>query len=341
MGTAMGALISNKGVEVSLWARRDKVRNDITQNHVNSEYLPGVKLQPNLQCTTNLSDALKDIDVLVLAIPSHALTEILERIRETIVIRGINVNFISLSVIKGTIHPLGRIFASDEIRRIIKNDVAVLAGPTFASEIAQKKPTVVTLASKSKEALETIKPLLETDYLKVFTTNDVRGVELCSILKNIYSIAVGVVYGMGLGDNVRGLIVYYAINEMKQIISLYGGKINTLFSPAGLSDFIITAFSNKSRNRTIGSLLGLGIIKNKQFKTGILAEGLKSISTIKRFSDEKGLSTPVLNFVNDICFKEITPFQALSNLEIKFFCNRPIGKKNSNQVISLEDCNFS
>jgi len=319
MGTAMAALLSEKGIKISLWARRYEVCKDIMENHINSEYLPYAKLKSNIKCETNLTDVLTGIDLLVFAVPSHALTGVLQRIKSTDALTATNSNFISLSVVKGIIHSSGRIFASEEIEHFLENDVAVFAGPTFASEVAKKIPTVATLASKSAKAINALKPLLETDYLKVFVTDDVQGVQLCSVLKNIYSIAVGMIDGMGLGDNVRGLFVHYAVEEMRRILLVCGGKTDTIFSPAGIGDFIATAFSEKSRNRSVGSLLGLGIIKNKNYKVGILAEGLKSIFTIKKLSDANGISTPVIDFIYGVCFGGVSPVQAFRTLENEVF----------------------
>jgi len=319
MGTAMVALLSEKEIEISLWARRFEVCKDIMENHVNSEYLPHVKLKSSIKCETNLTDVLTGADLLVFTVPSHAITKVLQQIKSTIALTSTNSDFISLSVVKGIIHSSGRIFASEEIEHFLDNDVAVFAGPTFASEVAKKIPTVTTLASKSANAIDVLKPLLETDYLKVFVTDDVRGVQLCSVLKNIYSIAIGMIDGMGSGDNVRGLFVHYAVEEMRRILTVCGGKAGTIFSPAGIGDFVATAFSEKSRNRSIGSLLGLGIIKNKNYNVGILAEGLKSISTIKKLSDANEISTPIINFVHGVCFRGMLPVQAFRSLENEVF----------------------
>jgi glycerol-3-phosphate dehydrogenase (NAD(P)+) len=319
MGTAMASLLSEKEVEICIWARREEIRKEIMKNRVNYEYFPYLKLKDNIVCETNIAQAIANADLLIFAIPSHALIKVLQLIRTTKVLEMTNSNIVSLSVIKGIIRPFGRMFASEEITHQLGGNVAVFAGPTFASEIIQKVPMIATLASKSVNIARTLKELIETDYLKILITDDIRGVELCSILKNVYSIALGIIDGLGLGDNIRGLIIHYAINEMRNLLPIFGGKMETLFTPAGIGDFIATAFSQKSRNRSLGLLMGLRIIKNRKHSPGILSEGLKAVSTIKRISNLKGISTPIIDFVYDVCFNAIPPFCAFKKLQNELF----------------------
>lgn len=315
MGTAMGNHIAEKGFKVTIWARRGEVCTSINTKHINYDYFPTIRLNKNILCTTNLKNAVSNVDAIIIAVPSHAMSEI------SVKIRNLGDNFPPvLSVIKGIEYPSNKL-PSEIIKDTLNCRIAVLSGPTFALEILQKMPTVAALASVSEDILSFYKAILETDYFRVIPTTDIKGVQFCGVLKNVYAIALAITDGIGLGDDMRGLIVFKAVNEMKSLITAWGGDEDTILGPAGIGDFIATAFSNKSRNRTIGLLIGLGIIKppvqleaRRLSNKGILAEGLKSLLSVKKIANDKNIWTPILDFEYDIIYHGKRPQQSLVEL---------------------------
>jgi glycerol-3-phosphate dehydrogenase (NAD(P)+) len=191
--------------------------------------------------------------------------------------------------------------------------IAVMSGPNFADEILAGQCTVTTIAASDSSILERVRDVLWTDSFSVQTSHDLKGVELCGVLKNVYSIAMGICDAMNLGKNAYYCVLNQAYNEMKDLVLCSGGNLETMFLSCGLGDFVLTASSDKSRNRTVGLLYGKGLM-NTEVGTGAVQEGKKSIMVAMEIGSNGNVKHPVAEFVHDVVWKREDPNEAFRRL---------------------------
>jgi glycerol-3-phosphate dehydrogenase (NAD(P)+) len=298
MGTSMAYLLSNSGRRhVLIWMRDPKKAAVINETHHNPEYLMGITLPEKIVATSDLVYALKQSENIVVAVPSNAVQSLLvqmkgrfnpERIRILSVVKGLDMqsgNRISLLISSS----LG----------ISGSNVAVLSGPNFAAELAEKTPSVMVIASDNREIFCIFKDSLESEYLHIYSSDDVAGVEISAIFKNILAISMGIVDGLGFGANTRGAIFPICISEAMEIgTKVFGAKSATLLGPACLGDAVTTAFSSKSRNYLLGLLLAKKV--SSYSENSFLSEGKNNIKLIRSLALNNGIPAPITEFVYDI-----------------------------------------
>jgi len=311
MATAISFLMASNGYEVLMWARRKEVADVINKKGVNIEYMPWLVLPKRVKATVNIQECVESTDNVVLAIPSHGIMKLCKRLGK-FSISGKT----WLSVIKGmdtaSKRTVSRIF-HDELK-VDKSKIVVLSGPNFAIEIVKNVPTVGILGSLSTESTSVFKKALSTENFIVKETDDLNGVEIGGILKNIGAIAIGLIDGLNLGDNTRGFVFSQYLNEALEIgVKIFGAKEKTLLGPACLGDMIATAFSLKSRNRVIG-LLASKCIREIP-KDTFIAEGRNNTEIIRILADENKIKVPVTEFVSSVLTgtKPIVAFTKLWN----------------------------
>jgi glycerol-3-phosphate dehydrogenase (NAD(P)+) len=309
MGTAISYLLALNDYKVSVWARRDEVANEINKKKTNSEYMPGVILPGKVSATTNLKRCLESSEKVIVAVPSHGIYDLLLELRRYQISKKY-----WLSVVKGMVinfrSTVSKMFL-DQLR-IEEDKISVLSGPNFATEIVKNAPTVSILGCRSKTPAAIFREALENKYFLVRVTEDLQGVEIGGILKNIGAIAIGLLDGLDLGDNVRGLILPEYVKEgIKVGTDIFKAKMETLLGPAFLGDMVTTAFSLKSRNRLIGLLASKGItnISNYTFIT----EGKHSAEIIKALAYKHKINVPVIEFVCE-ALSGVKPYIAFNNL---------------------------
>ena len=309
MATAVSFLLASNGNEVLMWARRKEVADAINKKRVNIEYMPQLVLPEKVKAATNIKECVNSSDKIVFAIPSHGVVRLCDKLKDFQVSKKL-----WLSVIKGMDASSRRTVSQilqDELK-IGKDKIVVLSGPNFAIEIVENVPTVGVLGCKSFRTASNFKKALTTDHFVVKITDDLEGVEIGGILKNIGAIAIGLVDGLNLGDNTRGFIFSRYLEETLEIgVKIFGAKEETLLGPACLGDMITTAFSLKSRNRIIG-LLASKHISNIP-KDTFIAEGRNNTEIVKVLAHKNRIRTPITDFVNSV-FAGTKPIVAFNNL---------------------------
>ena len=311
MATAVSFLMASKGYEVLMWARRREVADVINKKKVNVEYMPWLVLPKEVKATTNIRECIESADSIILAIPSHGVVKLCEELK-SLPVHGKT----WLSVVKGMDTASKRTVSqilSDELK-VDESKIVVLSGPNFAIEIVENVPTVGILGSLSTESISVFKKALLTENFIVKESDDLNGVEIGGILKNIGAIAIGLIDGLNLGDNTRGFIFSQYLNEALEIgVKIFGAKEKTLLGPACLGDMIATAFSLKSRNRIIG-LLASKCIREIP-KDTFIAEGRNNAEIIRVLADENKIKVPVTEFVSSVLTgtKPIVAFTKLWN----------------------------
>jgi len=309
MGTALSFLMSSNNYEVLVWARRKEVADAINKKRVNMEYMPQLVLPDRVKATTDVKECVDSSDKIVFAIPSHGVVRFCEKLKDFQVSKKL-----WLSVIKG-MDTSSRRTVSQILQhelKINKDRIVVLSGPNFAIEIVENVPTVGVLGCKSFRTASNFGKAFTADHFLVKITDDLKGVEIGGILKNIGAIAIGLVDGLNLGDNTRGFIFSRYFKEALEIgVKIFRAKEETLLGPACLGDMITTAFSLKSRNRIIGLLASKHITNIP--KDTFIAEGRNNTRIVRTLARKKKIKTPVTDFVDSVLAgaKPVVAFNSL------------------------------
>ncbi|WP_304096309.1 NAD(P)H-dependent glycerol-3-phosphate dehydrogenase [Methanobrevibacter gottschalkii] len=306
LGTAISQQISENISELILLLRNKELCDDINNLGYNTQYYPNSKLNDNIKATIDIND-LSDCDIIFLAIPSSAFRKTLEDLKPIV-----KKDVIIVTTAKGIEYPslktMGKI-----IEEYFDDNYVALSGPNFASEIMLNLPTVTNIASKSYENSLKVKKVLTTKQFKVKIIDDICGIELCGILKNINAIANGICEGMNVNENARFGILTRGFKDTIMIIEAMGGKSETVHEYCGFGDLILTSTSHESRNHTLGILYGQRLIIDEN-ASGIVFEGKNSIKAIKEICSNNNIRSGTVNFVYDVIIKKITPTKAFNKL---------------------------
>ena len=251
IATALGNIIAeNRGIDVILHSVETTVIDSINNQKINLKYFPSFRLDPGIKATSD-NTVLSDADLIFLAIPSLFLIDYLESIKQFI-----NPSALLVNLAKG--FGKGHKTIIECLQEQFPNPVCTLKGPSFAKEIINHTPTGLTLGCEQESIKTEISDLFKETTVYLDHTTDMIGVELLSILKNIYAIVLGIVDAQFDSPNIRFLILTKAFNEMKEVLLIHGGNEETLFKYCGCGDFTMTALNDLSRNRTLGLLIGKG-----------------------------------------------------------------------------------
>ncbi len=270
IGTAVGNILARKHqYQVSLFSIEEEVVESINTTRFNKKYFPNVKLSKVLKATTDPA-ILSNADIVFLAIPSYVTVDYLIELKPYL-----NKEAILLNMAKGFSREQKTI--AESLSANFPNPVCAFKGPTFANELINKFPTAFTLGSAVKSHHQLFKEIFRDTPIHIDFTTDIKGVEILSILKNIYAIATGIVDAHFNSPNLRFLFLTKAFNEMKDILLKYGGKEETMFKYCGYGDFCLTALNDLSRNRTLGLLIGKGFFTNN-ITDKVVLEGKIAVS---------------------------------------------------------------
>ena len=306
LGTAISQIMSENVDEVLLHVRKPKVRDDINNKGYNTQYYPNIKLNENIKATTDFND-LTDCDIIFLAIPSSAFRETLKNLKD--VIRD---EVILVTTAKGIEYPSLKTMG-DLISEYFDENFVALSGPNFASEIMLNQPTVTNIASRNPENSKKVKEVLSTKQFKVKIIDDVKGTELCGVLKNINAIANGICEGMNINENARYSILTKGFKDTIKIIESAGGDANTVHEYCGFGDLILTSTSPESRNHTLGILYGQRLIIDEA-ASGIVFEGKNSIKAVKDICTNNNITSDIVDFVYEVIIDKVTPINAFGKL---------------------------
>ena len=272
IGTALGnSLAARQDLNVSLLSVEHDVVGTITSSHINQKYFPNIRLNQSLKATTD-QNILKNASVVFIAIPSVAVVDYMQQIRLLLSEDALLVN-----LAKG--FGCHQQIISQCLAEHLPNPVCALKGPSFAREIINNSPTAFTLAANDIELCKQLEPIFDNTNLFVDISNDLLGVEISSILKNIYAILIGIVDAHFNSPNLRFMMFTRAFNEMRNILIHFGGHEETMFRYCGIGDFGLTALNDLSRNRTLGLLIGKGFF-NEGIPNKVVLEGRIAMSII-------------------------------------------------------------
>ncbi len=311
-GTALANLLTSVGHQVMLWSRFPEEVNSIMKTHKHKN-LPGVEIDRNILYSCNIEEAVEDKDVIVMAVPSIY-------VRETTALakKYFKPNQIIVTVAKGV--EKGTLMTTSEIIHDVLKEknlpVVALSGPTHAEEVAIGLPTLIVSACERLQYAEEIQDIFySSKCLRVYTNQDILGVELCGALKNIIALAAGMSDGLGYGDNAKAALITRGLREITKIGLAMGANVNTFSGLTGIGDIVVTATSVHSRNHKAGYLLGQGYsLEEALEKVGMVVEGLNSLDAAIELEKKYNLQLPIIDTVAAIIEGKVKVKEAVSKL---------------------------
>jgi len=313
-GTCLAILLQNKGHSVTLWGVFPSYVAYLKRKRINTRFLPGVRIPRSLEITDDLNRAIESKELIILAVPSQFMRQILRRIKRIAIPRKI----LFLSVTKGletqTLFRMSQVI-KDELG-IVK--LAVLSGPTIAYEVARHIPTTAVVACRSKKTRSFIARLFNTERFRIYTNSDVVGVELGGSLKNIIAIACGISDGLGFGTNAKAALLSRGLAEISRLGINMGAKATTFSGISGLGDLVTTCISPFSRNRYVGEEIGRGR-KLRQIirRMKMVAEGIPTTKAAHRLALKYKVDMPITREVYQVLYENKNSQKAVRDLMLR------------------------
>lgn len=311
-GTALAALLAQKGESVVLWAREPELVSEMRRNRENAWYLSGAKLPEALEFTADPAQALGGADIVLFAVPSQHFRGMLNSLNRHIPKRCALV-CASKGVEVKRLATMSEVVA-DELKET-KPTFAMLSGPSFAKEVALGLPTAVTLGCADKKVATMVQGVFSSEYFRVYTTSDVRGVELGGAVKNVVAIAAGVADGLGFGLNARAALITRGLAEMSRLGRAMGAKEKTFMGLSGLGDLVLTCTGDASRNRQVGLNLAKGRpLTEILAEMKSVAEGVKTTEAVAALGVKYKVELPITAMVKAILYEDKDPRIAVREL---------------------------
>ncbi|MDA8387583.1 MAG: NAD(P)-dependent glycerol-3-phosphate dehydrogenase [Nitrospiraceae bacterium] len=308
-GTTLALLLAGKGFDISLWVHSEGLARAMNSSRVNSVYLPEVKLPGNLKVSADLEEVLEGAGFVINVVPTQHIREVFSRAAHAI---GKDASLLSASkgIENGTLKRPTQI-----LEEITGRSAAVLSGPSFAKEVIREKPTAVTLAAKEESEALKLQGLLNTGFFRVYTHEDVTGVELGGALKNVVAIAAGISDGLGLGNNARAALITRGLAEMKRLGAAMGAAAQTFSGLSGIGDLVLTCTADLSRNHAFGMNLARGLTASEITATRrTVAEGVRTSRSVVDLSEKMGVEMPIAEQVYKVIYEGKLPREAVREL---------------------------
>jgi glycerol-3-phosphate dehydrogenase (NAD(P)+) len=312
-GTALANLLATKGFAIDWWVYEEDVCRQIEQTSVNQVFLDGVPLSSNLHPSNDISKVVRDKEMVLIVVPSHVMRAVAQNMASTL-----DQDSILVSASKG-IENHTQLTMSGVLKEALPHfsddRFGVLSGPSFAQEVAQGLPTVVTVASKDLACAEKIQEVFATPRFRVYTNNDVIGLELGGSVKNVIAIAAGMIDGLNMGLNTRAALITRGLTEIRRLGLAMGANPRTFTGTAGVGDLVLTCTGNLSRNHTVGFHIGRG--KNLDELIAdmrMVAEGVKTARSVYNLSNRLNVEMPICHAVYRILYEGLSPADATRQL---------------------------
>jgi glycerol-3-phosphate dehydrogenase (NAD(P)+) len=315
-GTALASLLAGKGCAVTAWDKDAQVLGDIEKNHRNERYLPGTVLPGSLHATADVSRALEGADLVVLAVPSHAVRQVAIDMK-----RHVHAGTPIVNVAKGieveTLMTMSEVL-EDVLPVPLHPYLAVLSGPSFAKEVAKGLPTAVTVAARWERVARQVQEAFHARTFRPYTSSDVMGCEIGGCVKNVVAIAAGISDGFGFGANALAALITRGLAEITRLAVRKGANPLTLSGLAGLGDLVLTCSSDLSRNRTVGRGIAAGKSAEEiQRELGQVAEGVRNARSAHDLAHKLGVDMPITETVYRVLHENMPARESVSALMMR------------------------
>lgn len=307
-GLALGVVLNKNKHDVTLWTPFEKEAKALSETK-ESPVLKGIKLPDNLKYTTNL-EIVKSADLIIIAVPTAFLNETSKKLK-----KYYNNEPICIAT-KGIEQGSCR-FVYDIIKENLKTDkISVLSGPSFAIDIVNGGTVGLALASQDKETIEIVTKALSNNHFKLRKTHDIIGVEICGAIKNVIAIASGMIAGMNQTESTKAMFLTESLHDIKSLIKGLGSDGDTVLTYAGFGDLLLTATSEKSRNYTLGYMIGNNAPKEEieKYIKNTTIEGLYTLKAIKELVKDKDVDMPIINLIEEIIYEGKKPKELINFL---------------------------
>ncbi len=309
-GTAIATVLSNNNHQVTLWSYLQEEYEMLVENREHVKFLPGIKLGDNISFTTSMEEAVSEKDVIVIACPSFAVRSTAEKVKPYYK------DQLVVSIAKG-LEDKSLKCLSEVIEEVLNplEKVCVLSGPSHAEEVGKKMGTTLVAASEDLKVAEKIQDIFMCDYLRVYTSDDIKGVQLGGALKNVISLCVGISDGLGLGDNTKAALMTRGMAEIIRLGIKMGGRHETFSGLTGMGDLIVTCTSEHSRNRRAGILIGKGVKPQDAVKeVGMVVEGILACEAAYKLSLKHDVEMPIVEEAYGVLYKDYDVNSSMKNL---------------------------
>ncbi len=311
-GIALAVLLHKNGHEITVWSALEKEIEMLANEHEH-KMLPGVKLTDDMIFTTDEQEAVKDKDMLVMAVASSYTRATAKRFKDYIAPGQIIVN-VAKGIEEDTVMTLTEIIEQE----IPQCQVAVLSGPSHAEEVSRGVPTTIVVGAKKKSTAEYIRSLFMNEVFRVYISPDVLGIELGGSLKNVVALAAGIADGLGYGDNTKAALITRGITEIGRLGMAMGGRYETFSGLTGIGDLIVTCASMHSRNRRAGILIGQGMsMEEAMAEVKMVVEGVYSAKAAMQLAKKYDVQLPIIEQVNLVLFEGKPAAEAVKDLMLR------------------------
>ena len=307
-GVALAIHMAKLGHNIKIWSFA-KEEADLINNERKCKFLPEVIIPDNIECTQSFEECVKDSDYIFHVTPSKVVRNTIKQYKEFV--KKQPIIMCSKGFETETLNTLDEIISEE----LPNNPIAVFSGPSHAEEVSKEVPTAMVLASKNNRLLAELQSLLMNEHMRIYLSNDVKGVELGGALKNIIAFCAGILVGMELGDNSFAALLTRGLTEIARLGVALGGKTETFYGLSGLGDLIVTCSSKFSRNRKAGMLIGEGkSIDDTRKEVGMTIESIDNIEVAYKLGKMYGIDMPIVNSVYDVLYNGLEPREGVKRL---------------------------
>ncbi|MTH52187.1 NAD(P)H-dependent glycerol-3-phosphate dehydrogenase [Bacillus mangrovi] len=312
-GTALALVLADNGHDVRLWSHRKSLADEINERRQNSKYLPDIGLPDGIRAFHQLKEAAEDAAVLVVAVPSKAIREVMGEVRKHLK-EPVTVVHVCKGIEPDSLKRVSEILTEEMPEELMK-DLVVLSGPSHAEEVSLRHPTTVTSSSLNPEAAEYVQELFMNQHFRVYTNPDIIGVEMGGALKNVIALAAGITDGLGYGDNAKAALITRGLAEIARLGSAMGGNPLTFSGLTGIGDLIVTCTSVHSRNWRAGNLLGKGHeLQEVLDSMGMVVEGVRTAKAAHQLAEKYEVKMPIAEALYQVLFHNQHPKTAVDSL---------------------------
>src|SRR5262245_27413844 len=312
-GTALAKLLADKGERVTLWCHSFDSFRELRDDRENRSYLPGIALPAHIEMTQSLDETIHAKFLVVCAVPSHAVRGVFSPVAGKIPPRAVLLCG-TKGLEEGSLKTMGELLL-DILGHERKKDLAFLSGPTFASEVARQLPAAVTIAAYDEKAAKSMQEIFSTPNFRVYTSQDVIGVQMGGVIKNVIAIAAGISDGLQLGHNARAALMTRGLAEMTRLAVRMGADPMTLAGLPGLGDLILTCAGDLSRNRKVGIQIAQGkSLAEISQETRMVAEGIRNTRSVYLLSRRLETEMPIVEQMHKVLYEGKQPAEAVRDL---------------------------
>ena len=307
-GVALAVYLANQGKKVKIWSFA-KEEADLINNEKKCKFLPNITLPEGIECTLSYEEAIKDSEIILHVTPSKFTRSIVKEYKKIVTNQPIII--CSKGFEKDSLKTLDEVIQEE----MPEAKIGVLSGPSHAEEVSIGVPTVLVVASKHEDVLEMVQKDFMSKDLRIYTSKDVKGVELGGALKNIIAFCAGTAAGIGLGDNSFAALITRGLTEISRLGIALGGEKDTFYGLSGLGDLIVTCLSEHSRNRKAGKLIGQGkTLEETKKEVGMTIESIDNIEVAYELAKINNIEMPIVQMVYDVLYNKLDPKKAVEML---------------------------